>query len=76
MLCIRGSWLKLRLCWQVEESVLDTIRAGKMTKDLAICVHGTTKVSLQFTTTSADQYSAGMPHTPCNPNGECNAQTA
>lgn len=29
----------------LEEAVLETIRAGKMTKDLAICVHNTTKVT-------------------------------
>ena len=36
--------LKYLLCCKVEEAVLDTIRSGKMTKDLAICVHNTTKV--------------------------------
>ena len=31
-------------CNRLEEAVLDTIRAGKVTKDLAICIHGTNKV--------------------------------
>lgn len=31
-------------CHDLEAAVVDTIKAGKMTKDLAICVHGTTKV--------------------------------
>lgn len=30
---------------ELEEAVIETIQAGKMTKDLAICVHGTTKVT-------------------------------
>ncbi len=29
----------------LETAVIDTIKAGKMTKDLAICVHNTTKVT-------------------------------
>ena len=32
-------------CDALEASVIETIKAGKMTKDLAICVHGTTKVT-------------------------------
>ncbi|KAK9796625.1 hypothetical protein WJX73_002592 [Symbiochloris irregularis] len=32
-------------CADLEEAVLETIRAGKLTKDLAICVHNTTKVT-------------------------------
>lgn len=31
-------------CSDLEASVIETIEQGKMTKDLAICVHGTTKV--------------------------------
>ena len=34
-----------KFCQELEEAVLETIRAGKMTKDLAICVHNTTKVT-------------------------------
>ena len=34
-----------KFCADLEEAVLETIRAGKMTKDLAICVHNTTKVT-------------------------------
>jgi isocitrate dehydrogenase len=29
----------------LEAAVIETIEAGKMTKDLAVCVHNTTKVS-------------------------------
>ncbi len=29
----------------LESAVIETIESGKMTKDLAICVHGTTKVA-------------------------------
>lgn len=32
-------------CADLEEAVVETIEQGKMTKDLAICVHGTTKVT-------------------------------
>jgi hypothetical protein len=32
-------------CTDLEAAVIETIEAGQMTKDLAICVHGTTKVS-------------------------------
>eukprot|EP00879_Flechtneria_rotunda_P033412 GHRR01037001.1.p1 GENE.GHRR01037001.1~~GHRR01037001.1.p1 ORF type:complete len:415 (+),score=153.36 GHRR01037001.1:154-1398(+) len=32
-------------CSDLEAAVIETIEAGKMTKDLAICVHGTTKVA-------------------------------
>lgn len=31
-------------CDALEEAVIETVKAGKMTKDLAICVAGTTKV--------------------------------
>ena len=41
-------------CTALEEGVLDTIRAGHMTKDLAICVHNTTKVT-------PDQYLTTIP---------------
>eukprot|EP00955_Chlamydomonas_euryale_P052234 355094-Chlamydomonas_euryale.AAC.10 len=33
-------------CERLEEAVLSTVADGHMTKDLAICVHGTTKVRL------------------------------
>ena len=33
----------------LERAVIETIEAGFYTKDLAICVHGTTKVSPAFT---------------------------
>ena len=32
-------------CADLEAAVIETIESGKMTKDLAICVHGTTKVA-------------------------------
>ncbi|GFR41816.1 hypothetical protein Agub_g2587 [Astrephomene gubernaculifera] len=32
-------------CHDLEAAVIETIQDGKMTKDLAICVHGTTKVT-------------------------------
>lgn len=32
-------------CNSLEAAVIETIEAGKMTKDLAICVHGTTRVT-------------------------------
>jgi isocitrate dehydrogenase len=32
-------------CSDLEAAVIETIESGKMTKDLAICVHGTTKVT-------------------------------
>lgn len=32
-------------CTALEAAVIETIEAGKMTKDLAICVHGTTRVT-------------------------------
>ena len=32
-------------CDALEAAVIETVEAGKMTKDLAICVHGTTKVT-------------------------------
>lgn len=32
-------------CSDLEAAVIETIEQGKMTKDLAICVHGTTKVT-------------------------------
>jgi len=32
-------------CAQMEQAVVDTIRTGQVTKDLAICIHGTSKVS-------------------------------
>lgn len=32
-------------CADLEAAVIETIESGKMTKDLAICVHSTTKVS-------------------------------
>lgn len=32
-------------CSALETAVIETIETGKVTKDLAICVHGTTKVS-------------------------------
>jgi isocitrate dehydrogenase len=32
-------------CADLEAAVIETIEQGKMTKDLAICVHGTTKVT-------------------------------
>ena len=41
-------------CTALEEGVLETIRAGHMTKDLAICVHNTTKVT-------PDQYLTTIP---------------
>ncbi len=31
-------------CADLEAAVLETIEAGHVTKDLAICIHGTTKV--------------------------------
>ncbi|KAK9814180.1 hypothetical protein WJX72_001721 [[Myrmecia] bisecta] len=34
-----------QFCQDVEEAVVETIESGHMTKDLAICVHGTTKVT-------------------------------
>ena len=37
----------------LESAVIETIEAGHYTKDLAICVHGTTKVSV--TRRTADQ---------------------
>jgi isocitrate dehydrogenase len=33
-----------KFCAKLEEATIATIEDGKMTKDLAICVHGTTKV--------------------------------
>jgi isocitrate dehydrogenase len=32
-------------CTALEAAVIETIEQGKMTKDLAICVHGTTRVT-------------------------------
>lgn len=32
-------------CADLEAAVIETIEAGKVTKDLAICIHGTTKVT-------------------------------
>ncbi len=32
-------------CSELEAAVVETIESGAMTKDLAICVHGTTKVN-------------------------------
>lgn len=32
-------------CTDLEAAVIETIESGSMTKDLAICVHGTTKVT-------------------------------
>jgi hypothetical protein len=34
----------LKFCGDLEAAVIKTVEAGHMTKDLAICVHGTTKV--------------------------------
>lgn len=34
-----------KFCTDLEEAVIETIEGGAMTKDLAICVHGTTKLS-------------------------------
>ncbi|GAB4817973.1 hypothetical protein N2152v2_005019 [Parachlorella kessleri] len=34
-----------RFCGDLEKAVIKTVEQGAMTKDLAICVHGTTKVS-------------------------------
>jgi isocitrate dehydrogenase len=34
-----------KFCDALEEAVIETVRKGSMTKDLAICVQGTTKVS-------------------------------
>jgi len=40
-------------CTSLEEGVIETIQAGHMTKDLAICVHGTNKVTPdQYLTTT------------------------
>jgi len=40
-------------CDSLEAAVIETIEAGAMTKDLAICVHGTTKVTPdQYLTTT------------------------
>ncbi len=33
-----------RFCERLEKACIETIESGKMTKDLAICVHGTTAV--------------------------------
>jgi hypothetical protein len=33
-----------RFCTDLEKAVISTVEQGHMTKDLAICVHGTTKV--------------------------------
>jgi len=33
-----------RFCGDLEKAVIKTVEQGAMTKDLAICVHGTTKV--------------------------------
>lgn len=35
----------LKFCTDMEAAVIKTVEAGHMTKDLAICVHGTTKAS-------------------------------
>lgn len=35
----------LKFCGDMEAAVIKTVEAGHMTKDLAICVHGTTKAS-------------------------------
>ncbi|EFN59017.1 hypothetical protein CHLNCDRAFT_55969 [Chlorella variabilis] len=35
----------LKFCGDMEAAVIKTVEAGHMTKDLAICVHGTTKVT-------------------------------
>lgn len=43
-----------QFCGDLEKAVVDTIEAGHMTKDLAICVHGTTKVT-------PDQYECTEP---------------
>lgn len=40
-----GNTQLIKWCTDLEEAVVETIAAGHMTKDLAICVHGTTKVS-------------------------------
>ena len=32
-------------CETLERSVIETVESGKMTKDLAICVHGTNNVA-------------------------------
>ena len=37
----------------LESAVIETIEAGYYTKDLAICVHGTTKVSNHMPSTGA-----------------------
>eukprot|EP01023_Acetabularia_acetabulum_P012284 TRINITY_DN1574_c0_g1_i2.p2 TRINITY_DN1574_c0_g1~~TRINITY_DN1574_c0_g1_i2.p2 ORF type:complete len:441 (+),score=86.85 TRINITY_DN1574_c0_g1_i2:153-1475(+) len=34
-----------KFCNELEQAVIDTIAGGEMTKDLAICVHGTNKVT-------------------------------
>ncbi|KAG1655402.1 hypothetical protein FOA52_016043 [Chlamydomonas sp. UWO 241] len=34
-----------QFCTDLETSVIDTIKAGQVTKDLAICIHGTTSVT-------------------------------
>eukprot|EP00798_Chlamydomonas_sp_ICE-L_P027668 gene27667-7309_t len=43
-----GNAALAEFCMDLEQSVIDTIEAGHMTKDLAICVHGTTKNTEPF----------------------------
>mmetsp|Transcript_10415 Transcript_10415/g.31368 ORF Transcript_10415/g.31368 Transcript_10415/m.31368 type:complete len:446 (+) Transcript_10415:198-1535(+) len=40
-----GNHKLAEFCVNLEQSIIDTIEAGFYTKDLAICVHGTTKVT-------------------------------
>ena len=51
--CNDGSWYPttaelLKFCTDMERAVIRTVEEGHMTKDLAICVHGTTKVGLPW----------------------------
>ena len=36
-----------KFCSDLEEAVVQTVRDGHVTKDLAICMHGTTKVRVE-----------------------------
>ncbi len=44
MLCCAVLAELARFCGDLEKAVIKTVEQGAMTKDLAICVHGTTKV--------------------------------
>lgn len=45
--CMNTTLMKYSLCrfsLTLEKACIDTIEAGKMTKDLSICIHGSKKV--------------------------------